>query len=82
LRHTFASKLAVAGINDRALQKLGRWTHAGIIERYAHLSDQHLAESLERIGQKPVLIRDLILSRRHPPNTHEAKAVLPFSRQI
>jgi integrase len=55
LRHTFASRLAMAGVNDRTLQSLGRWQQPKMIMRYAHLSEQHLAESIERIGQGKTL---------------------------
>jgi integrase len=50
LRHTFASRLGMTGANDRELQALGRWKDPKMIQRYTHLSRQHLAEALERIG--------------------------------
>jgi hypothetical protein len=40
----------MAGVNNLVLQKLGRWKEPKMILRYAHLSEEHLAESLERIG--------------------------------
>ena len=50
LRHTFASRLGMAGVNNLTLQRLGRWKEPKRILRYAHLSQEHLAEAIERIG--------------------------------
>jgi integrase len=50
LRHTFASRLAMEGVNDVTLQTLGRWKEPRMIRRYAHLSQEHLAEVVEKIG--------------------------------
>jgi integrase len=50
LRHIFASRLGMAGINNLALQKLGRWKEPKMILRYAHLSEEHLADAIEKIG--------------------------------
>jgi integrase len=50
LRHTFASKLAMSGAGNKTLKELGRWKTAGMIDRYAHLSEEHLREALEKIG--------------------------------
>ena len=49
LRHTFASRLVMAGVNLRAVQKLGGWSSLDLVQRYAHLSDAHKAEAVERI---------------------------------
>jgi integrase len=48
-RHTFASRLAMSGVNSITLQKLGRWEDPKMLQRYAHLSNEHLAEALEKI---------------------------------
>ena len=50
LRHTFASRLGMAGVNDVTLQRLGRWKEPKMIRRYAHLSQEHLADAIEKIG--------------------------------
>jgi integrase len=53
LRHTFASRLAMsAGVSDVTLQKLGRWKEPKMIRRYAHLSEEHLREAVEKIGEE------------------------------
>jgi integrase len=49
LRHTFASRLAMKGVNSLTLQLLGRWEEPKMLQRYAHLSSEHLAEALEKI---------------------------------
>ncbi|PYV82850.1 MAG: hypothetical protein DMG05_27315, partial [Acidobacteria bacterium] len=51
LRHTFASRLGMTGANDRTLQALERWKEPKMIQRYTHLSETHLAETVEKIGQ-------------------------------
>ncbi len=38
------------GANDRELQALGSWKDPKMIQRYTHLSRQHLAEAVEQIG--------------------------------
>src|SRR6188472_1053172 len=47
LRHTFASRLAMQGANDRTLMALGRWKSSAMLSRYAHLSPTHLWEAVE-----------------------------------
>ena len=49
LRHTFASRLAMAGYDSRTLQELGGWAELAMVQRYAHLSPSHKAEAVERI---------------------------------
>jgi integrase len=49
LRHTFASRLAMAGVPLRAIQELGGWRSLHIVERYAHLSPEHQADAIERL---------------------------------
>jgi integrase len=50
LRHTFASWLGMAGINNLTLQKLGRWKEPKMILLYAHLSPEYLEEAIEKSG--------------------------------
>jgi hypothetical protein len=44
------------GVNNLTLQLLGRWEEPKMLQRYAHLSSEHLAEALERI--QPNLVTD------------------------
>jgi integrase len=56
LRHTFASRLAMQGANDRTLMALGGWKSPAMLSRYAHLSPAHLfhaVEGLTRMGTAP-----------------------------
>lgn len=49
LRHTFASRLAMAGVDLRTLQELGGWRTLAMVQRYAHLSPAHLQAAVERL---------------------------------
>jgi integrase len=50
LRHTFASRLVMAGVDLRTVQELGGWSSLDLVQRYAHLSATHKAEAVERIS--------------------------------
>lgn len=50
LRHTWASWHAMAGTPLSVLQELGGWHSAQMVQRYAHLSPEHLAAAAERVG--------------------------------
>lgn len=52
LRHTFASRLVMAGVDLRTVQELGGWQTLAMVERYAHLSPAHKAQAVERIALK------------------------------
>ena len=47
LQHTFASRLAMQGANDRTLMALGGWKSPIMLSRYAHLSPTHLWSAVE-----------------------------------
>jgi len=49
LRHTFASRLAMKGHNDRTIMALGGWKSPAMLKRYAHLSPTHLYSAMESI---------------------------------
>lgn len=51
LRHTFASRLAMHGVNDRTLMALGGWKSPRMLDRYAHLSPAHLWQAIEGLAQ-------------------------------
>jgi integrase len=51
LRHTFASRLAMAGVDPRTIQELGGWASLEMVERYTQLSPTHKAEAVERIAR-------------------------------
>ncbi len=48
-RHTFASRLAMAGFDGRTIQDLGGWKNMAMIQRYAQLSPKHKAAAVEQI---------------------------------
>ena len=52
LRHAFASRLVMNGVDLRTVQELGGWKSMSMVERYSHLSDRHKAEAVELIGRK------------------------------
>lgn len=51
LRHTFASRLAMLGVNDRTLKELGGWASTAMLDRYVHLSPSHCWQAVEQLTQ-------------------------------
>lgn len=49
LRHTWASWHAMEGTPLSVLQELGGWHTPQMVQRYAHLSPEHLAKAAERV---------------------------------
>jgi site-specific recombinase XerD len=49
LRHTWASRLTMKGVDPRTLQTLGGWRSLVIVERYSHLSPDHLRRAVEKL---------------------------------
>lgn len=49
LRHTFASRLAMAGVDLLAIKELGGWKTLAMVLRYAHLSPDHMRQALGRL---------------------------------
>src|SRR6202521_3099723 len=52
LRHTFASRLVIAGVPLRAVQMLLGHKRIETTLRYSHLSETHLREAVERLTVK------------------------------
>jgi integrase len=48
-RHTFASRLVMAGVDVRTIQELGGWKTLAMVQRYAHLAPQHLRAAVDRL---------------------------------
>jgi site-specific recombinase XerD len=48
-RHTFASRLVMAGVDLLSVQKLGGWRTLSMVQRYAHLAPDHLHAAVERL---------------------------------
>jgi integrase len=50
LRHTWASRLAMAGVDLLTIKELGGWKTLIMVQRYAHLSPDHKRQALERMS--------------------------------
>lgn len=50
LRHTFASRLAMAGHNEGTIAALLRHSSTALVKRYAHLSPSHLNAAVESVA--------------------------------
>ena len=48
-RHTFASRLVMAGVDLRTIQQLGGWRTLTMVQRYSHLAPTHLRAAVERL---------------------------------
>ena len=49
-RHTFASRLALAGTDLYTVQRAGGWKSQSMVQRYAHLSPDHIKAAVERLA--------------------------------
>ena len=47
LRHTFASRLVMAGVDLLTVQSLGGWRDLAMVQRYAHLATGQRREAIE-----------------------------------
>jgi integrase len=52
LRHTFASRLVMAGVDIRTVQELMGHKTIGMTVRYAHLAPTHTLAAVERLDAK------------------------------
>ncbi|MGZ8382150.1 MAG: tyrosine-type recombinase/integrase, partial [Nitrospira sp.] len=50
LRHTFASRLAMAGVTEGTIANLLRHSSTALVRRYAHLSPSYLQEAVEKVS--------------------------------
>jgi site-specific recombinase XerD len=53
LRHTFASRLVMAGVDLRSVQELLGHKTIAMTVRYSHLAPTHLQDAVERLTAKP-----------------------------
>ncbi|HEX4967652.1 MAG TPA: site-specific integrase [Nitrospiraceae bacterium] len=51
LRHTFASRLVMAGVDLRTIQTYGGWADLSLVQRYSHLSPSHTTKAIETIAE-------------------------------
>lgn len=60
LRHTFASRLVMKGVDLRTVQELGGWKSLAMVQRYAHLSQKHTRQAVELLANNsPTIIPTL-----------------------
>lgn len=64
LRHTFASRLAMQGANDRTIMTLGGWKSPAMLSRYAHLSPTHLWQAVEGLTRNGTVTETVTKERR------------------
>lgn len=48
-RHSFASRLVMAGVDLRTVQERGGWKTLSMVLRYSHLAPSHLQAAVERL---------------------------------
>ena len=51
-RHTFASRLAMASVDLYTVQRAGGWKTPAMVQRYAHLSPDHMRAAVERLAPR------------------------------
>ena len=49
IRHTFASWLAMDGVDRKTVQDMGGWKTAAMVDNYVHLPSEHLVQAAERL---------------------------------
>ena len=49
LRHTFASRLLVSGVDPIMATMLGGWSSIKMLDRYAHANPSRMAEAVEKL---------------------------------
>jgi integrase len=57
LRHTWASWHIQEGTPQHVLQELGGWSGSDMVQRYAHLSNEHLAQWVDR---RPAVLPEIV----------------------
>jgi len=72
LRHTWASWHRMRGTPTHELQKLGGWKTSAMVERYAHLAPEHLANAAARLDSV-VIGYDLATVTKNKKGSHLCK---------
>lgn len=69
-RHTFASRLVMAGVDLRTVQELGGWRSLAMVMKYAHLAPEHRLAAVEALVRPPELSRNFTeRPAAHQPTT-------------
>ena len=50
MRHTFASRLMMEGVDLHTVQELGGWSDLKMVQRYSHVDPRRTAEAVERLA--------------------------------
>ena len=50
-RHTFASRLAMTETDLYTVPRAGGWKSQAMVQRYAHLSPDHIRAAVEKLAQ-------------------------------
>ena len=64
LRHTWASWHVQAGTPLAVLKELGGWADYDMVQKYAHLSSDHLAEYVDRVSGKFEIGQDTVATNQ------------------
>ena len=51
-RHILASRLAMLGTDLYTVQRAGGWKTQAMVQRYSHLSPDHIKAAVERLAQR------------------------------
>jgi site-specific recombinase XerD len=51
LRHTFATMLVREGADLMAVKELGRWSNLKLVERYAHVANDHRTRVIGKLDR-------------------------------
>jgi len=62
LRHTFGSRLGMAGVDPRTIMELGGWSSLAMVERYCHVGDGHKALAIKKLESFHDAIHDTVVS--------------------
>ncbi|MBN2242814.1 MAG: site-specific integrase [Acidobacteria bacterium] len=80
LRHTFASRLVMAGVDLRTVQELGGWKSLNMVQRYAHLSREHKQNAVELLANNSTSLFTTPASGAPTEKTSNLKAVNEMGR--
>ena len=80
LRHTFASRLVMRGADLRTVQELGGWKSLNMVQRYAHLSQEHKRNAVELLVENSTTIFTNAGESTGTPETRNVKSVNSLGR--